>query len=335
MESYTKKTFTSPRSLTYTYYDSAPTKPIDASKPTIFLVHGFPDNAHLWKHVLPHLEPLGFRIILPDLLGYGSSSRPTTASHYTSRACAADYAALLAAEGITRNVIAIGHDWGSYYAQRLYLWHPELVVGLGMLSAPYMPPDAPFDLAGANAATEAATGWPRLAYWELFTAEDAAKVLDGHLESFWDACHGAGEHWVRGKFCMRGELRRFVEEGREAEEVLEYARPGNGWREEWLSAVREGGGMAGALGPYLAMAGNYQYEVEKELPRERIVVQVPSFFLGCERDDACLWQLIEGPKKAGLLPDLTVKIIDSTHWCTMEKPDVVGKALYDWLSEKF
>ncbi|OMP86162.1 Epoxide hydrolase 2 [Diplodia seriata] len=272
-------------------------------------------------------------------LGSGTSSKPTNPRLYNSHALSADLASLLAAASITQNVVAIGHDWGSYAAQRLWLWQPQLVCGLGLLNVGYMAPaTAPFDVAALNDATEQATGWPRFAYWELFVAEDGARVLDGHLESFWGVLHGEdrGGRWMREMFCTRGAMRAFLERDGRVGALREYARPGQGWKEEWFREVEEGGGgLDGALGPYRAMVGGHQYEVERTLPPERVKVTVPAFFLGCEQDEVCTMDLVEENRKAGLLPDLTVKVIDSGHWCTMEKPDEVGEALYDWLVEKF
>ncbi|KAF4541827.1 Alpha beta hydrolase fold protein [Lasiodiplodia theobromae] len=336
MDKFAKKTFTTSRSLTYTYYDSArPTD--DPHKPVFFLLHGFPDNAHLWKEVIPHLLPLPNRIIVPDQLGYGSTSRPTDAALFNSKDLTADYVELLRAEHVTSNVVVVGHDWGSFSAQRVWLWAPELVVGVALLNVAYIPPsETPFDLAAANAFFEQATGLPRYAYWELFTAEDGAEVCDKHLESLWHVAHGNRPNWMRDMFCVRGAMREFLLADRRDVELHEYAKPGNGWREEWLQSVREGGGLASALCCYKALAHNHHYEVEKELPKERIPVTVPTFFLGCDRDDVCLSALIEKNRADGHVgPDLTVKNIDSAHWCPMEKPDEVGKALYEWLSSKF
>ncbi|KAK7706423.1 hypothetical protein SLS57_009657 [Botryosphaeria dothidea] len=335
MDNFTRKTFTTSRSLKYAYYDSAPAKPLAANKPTLFFIHGFPDDARLWKDVFPHLSSLPHRIIAIDQLGYGESSKPDSTALYNSRAVSADIAELLAAEQ-TSQIVAIGHDWGSSVAQRLWLWHPALVAGVAMLNVAYIPPvTTPFDLHALNAHTEQATGFPRYAYWELFADDDGAQaLLDARLESLWCVVHGAREHWMRDMFCVRGAMRRFLEEDGRVE-LKPHARPGAGWKEEWFKTIRENGGVGAQLHSYKALAHNHHYEVEKNLPEERAPITVPTFFLGCERDEVALPAFIEPSRAAGLLPDLTVKVIDSGHWCTMEKPDEVGQALYGFLSERF
>ncbi|KKZ66273.1 hypothetical protein EMCG_08044 [[Emmonsia] crescens] len=47
---------------------------------------------------------------------------------------------LLTAESAS-TAIAIGHDWDSFMASRVYLWHPQRVMDLGLLKVAYIPPD--------------------------------------------------------------------------------------------------------------------------------------------------------------------------------------------------
>src|SRR5436190_2575570 len=138
MEQFARKTFTTSRSLTYTYYVSPQPSSL-APKPALLLLHGFPDDAQEWATVVPFLMPLGFTILIPDLLGYAGTSKPTDATLYNSRSMCDDVVEVLNSESI-QQVIPIGHDWGSFLAQRLYLWHSSRVAALGLLSVAYYPP---------------------------------------------------------------------------------------------------------------------------------------------------------------------------------------------------
>ncbi|KAG7418726.1 Epoxide hydrolase A [Fusarium oxysporum f. sp. raphani] len=332
MDSFTKKIYTTSRSLSYTYYDSAPGKPVAAHKPTLLFLHGFPDSAYVWKEVVYHLRTLPHRIILPDLLGFGGSSKPTDPTVFKSNAMAADLAELLVSEGVSK-VIVIGHDAGSFLAQRMWLWQPQLIVGVALLNVAYMPPfTVQFDLTTANAYFEKATGLPRYAYWEFLTADDGGKVIDAHLESFWAALHGSRQGWMRDMFCVRGAMRDFLEmDGRT--ELRDFAKPGKGWKEDWMKAVTDGGGLASALSWYKVVTDNYQYEVEKTLSPERAPITVPTLFIGCTGDEVALPEMIEENKQAGLVPHVEIKVLDCGHWCMMEKPDDVAEALLKFLSE--
>jgi pimeloyl-ACP methyl ester carboxylesterase len=42
----------------------------------VLLIHGWPDSARLWRHQVPFLAANGFRVITPDMRGFGRSGRP-------------------------------------------------------------------------------------------------------------------------------------------------------------------------------------------------------------------------------------------------------------------
>jgi len=96
--------------------------------PPLLLVHGFPQTHVLWHRVAQHLAP-HYRLVLPDLRGYGDSDKPPgSADHaaHSKRAMAADLAALMGHLGHTQYAVA-GHDRGGRVAHRLALDHPGAV----------------------------------------------------------------------------------------------------------------------------------------------------------------------------------------------------------------
>ncbi|KAJ6178266.1 Alpha beta hydrolase fold protein [Penicillium mononematosum] len=288
MDNYTRKVFTTSRSLTYTYYDSGSANPLSADQTTLLFLHGFPDSAHLWHQVVPHLRSLPHRKLVPDLLGFGGSSKPTDQALFRPSCIVSDLVELLAIEGV-QEVVVIGHDWGSILAQRFWLWKPELCVGIAMLNVAYQPPTAqPFDLTAVNAEFERVTGYPLYAYWELFIADDGALLVDEHLDRFWEVMHGAREHWMRDIFCVRNAMRSFLE-GNEKIELKEYAKSGKRWKEEWFKSVQGGGGLTSAMCSYKPMVYNLDFDAENALPAGRARVTVPAFFLGCSGDEQTVW----------------------------------------------
>ena len=50
--------------------------------PAVVLLHGFPDSHALWRHQVPALVAAGYRVIAPDLRGFGESSMPVGADQY-------------------------------------------------------------------------------------------------------------------------------------------------------------------------------------------------------------------------------------------------------------
>jgi pimeloyl-ACP methyl ester carboxylesterase len=55
------------------YYDSAKDNDSDSGKPALVLIHGLGDEADTWRHVFPLLANAGYRVIAPDLPGFGRS----------------------------------------------------------------------------------------------------------------------------------------------------------------------------------------------------------------------------------------------------------------------
>ena len=123
------KTATTSRGLTYNYYSS----PATESKPTLLFCHGFPSISSHWSRIVSFLEQQGYGIIVPDMLGYGGTEKPSDASEYSAKKLCDDLTALLDAamgRGSKRRVIVVGHDWGSHIAGRFALWYPERLSAL-------------------------------------------------------------------------------------------------------------------------------------------------------------------------------------------------------------
>jgi pimeloyl-ACP methyl ester carboxylesterase len=100
--------------------------------PPLLLLHGWPQHFWCWRRVVPLLAR-DFRLICPDLRGFGWSDAP--GHGYDNETLAADAVALLDALGIERAGV-IGHDWGGFTSFLLALNHPQRVEALLALSTP-------------------------------------------------------------------------------------------------------------------------------------------------------------------------------------------------------
>jgi len=102
-----------------------------ADKPVLVLLHGFPQTHVMWHRVAQALKA-DYRLVLPDLRGYGDSSHaPGLPDHsnYSKRAMAQDVVGLLDQLGVDRFFLC-GHDRGGRVAHRLALDFPERVLRL-------------------------------------------------------------------------------------------------------------------------------------------------------------------------------------------------------------
>ncbi|HNJ82808.1 MAG TPA: alpha/beta hydrolase [Piscinibacter sp.] len=105
-----------------------------ADAPPLLLLHGFPQTHAMWHRVAQRLAP-HFRLVLPDLRGYGDSDKPRgepAHANYSKRAMAADMAALMRSLGHERYAVC-GHDRGARVAHRLALDHAGAVTKLALL----------------------------------------------------------------------------------------------------------------------------------------------------------------------------------------------------------
>lgn len=102
--------------------------------PAIVLLHGYPQTHVCWHKIAPALAER-FRVIVPDLRGYGDSTGPAPDAGnqlYSKRAMADDVAALLDALSVETAMVA-GHDRGGRVAYRFALDHPGRISKLAVL----------------------------------------------------------------------------------------------------------------------------------------------------------------------------------------------------------
>lgn len=101
--------------------------------PAVILLHGFPQTHYMWRHVAHRLANER-TVIVPDLRGYGASSKPAAddPATYSKRAMANDIVSIARELGVERFGL-IGHDRGALVAVRAGLDHPDAVNYLGIL----------------------------------------------------------------------------------------------------------------------------------------------------------------------------------------------------------
>lgn len=96
------------------------------SGPVVLLLHGFPDDRHLWRYQVGPLVKAGFRVVAPDLRGFGDAPRPQDPKDYGLSIVIDDILGILDALEI-RRVQLVAHDWGAAVGWRMAALHPERV----------------------------------------------------------------------------------------------------------------------------------------------------------------------------------------------------------------
>ena len=99
-------------------------EPEQANGKTIILFHGKNFNGYYWKDVIPALTEKGYRVVVPDQVGWGRSDKPDI--HYSFHLLAENNRILLDSLSI-KKLIVIGHSMGGMLATRFTLMYPDLV----------------------------------------------------------------------------------------------------------------------------------------------------------------------------------------------------------------
>lgn len=102
--------------------------------PLVLLLHGFPEFWWAWRNQLVALADAGFRVVAPDLRGYGASDKPPRG--YDVLTLAEDVAGMVRALG-ERRAVVIGHGWGGLAGWTLATRNPDLVSHLAVLAMPH------------------------------------------------------------------------------------------------------------------------------------------------------------------------------------------------------
>jgi pimeloyl-ACP methyl ester carboxylesterase len=137
--------------------------------PLVVLCHGWPELSYSWRHQIPAIAAAGFRVVAPDMRGFGRTSAPADIDAYSIFDTVGDMVALVAALGAKQAVI-VGHDWGAPVAWHAAMFRPDVFTAVAGLSVP--PPTRgrgrPLDTLRESGITNF--------YWQYFQAPGVAEA---------------------------------------------------------------------------------------------------------------------------------------------------------------
>ncbi|KAJ7636276.1 alpha/beta-hydrolase [Roridomyces roridus] len=321
------KTIQTRRSFTYSYYFAAP---VD-SKPFLFLAHGFPGNHRAWRYQIEFFKSRGYGLVVPDMLGYGNSSKPTDPVAYIGSGLAGDMLDILDKEGI-QQVILIAHDWGSRAASRFMNFHPERVSAAAFLCVGYQPPYAKgADWISMSPVLAQLAGYDIIGYMRWFAGEEAARVIDGErrYESLINMCHPEKPELWMESFCATDGARNWILENTRtdlppymSQEDFEYK----------VQLLREGGIAAPFCWYKVLVTAESAEDDEKVL---NVKATQPILFIGFNKD------VVARPEFARAVHQDTEKVVGKVtdrevaadHWGMESHPQEVNNYILEWLNE--
>jgi haloalkane dehalogenase len=95
------------------------------SDQTVLLLHGEPSWSYLYRHMIPVLVEAGFRVVAPDLVGFGRSDKPTPRTEYTYARHVEWMRSLLFDRLALSRITLVCQDWGGLIGLRLLAEHPD------------------------------------------------------------------------------------------------------------------------------------------------------------------------------------------------------------------
>ena len=259
------------------------------------LLHGFPESRFSWRFQIPLLAELGWRVIAPDLRGYGGSSRPARREDYQIDHLVEDVAGLFDAVGAKRRLL-IGHDWGAMVAWVFAMDRRLPLDGLIIMNVPH---PAVFARVFKTSAAQRKRSW-YVGFFQLpFLPE-------------WALTRG-GARAVASAFTGMA-----VDTSRFPPDVTDVYR---------TNALAPGA-MTAMLNYYRAnrdLIGRYDGAAP--------LIEVPTLMVWGEDDTALDIACIDGYES--LVSDLTLKRLPGvSHWVQQEAPEAVNAILSDWLGER-
>src|SRR5271154_1302922 len=103
--------------------------------PAFVLMHGFPDNLHIWDDLVPYLVANGRRVVTFDFLGSGPSDKPAGIAYSFSQQLG-DLEAVVDALGLGK-IVPVAHDASGIASINYALAHTEGVDSVIMLNSAY------------------------------------------------------------------------------------------------------------------------------------------------------------------------------------------------------
>ena len=255
-------------------------------------LHGFPELHFSWRHQMPLLAAMGYRVWAPNQRGYGASSRPAGVASYTMDQLVADVAALFDASG-AKTLTLIAHDWGGAVAWHFAINRVRPLTRLVVMNLPH-----PRCFAAAlKHAPQRRRSWYIGAFqipWlpeRLLAANDAAAV-------------------------RRAFTHMAIDKSRFPNEVLDV----------YAAAALRPGALTAMINWYRA-AVRYR---DKMAIRNGGRVDVPTLIVWGEADTALGLETLDDTDQ--YVADLTIRRLPHvSHWVQQEAPEAVNAILADWL----
>jgi pimeloyl-ACP methyl ester carboxylesterase len=300
--------------------------PRDGKGPLAICCHGWPELGHSWRHQIPALVQAGYRVVVPDMRGFGKTEAPHDIDQYSVLHMVGDIVALVQVLG-EKQAIIIGHDWGAPIAWTCAMLRPDVFPKVIAMSVPHRPrgPAAPLQILKQQ-------GMHNF-YWCYFQTPG---VAEAEFERDVSVTMRKLIYGISGDAPVDRENPLMVSEGGGFLDRLRVPDKLPAWTSEadltvFVSEYQRTG-FRGGLNWYRNLDRNW----ELTAPWQGAVINQPALFIAGTRDPVIAGKrgaiAIEAMKQA--VPNVqTVMIEGAGHWIQQERPMEVNAAVTAFLQQ--
>ena len=263
------------------------------------LLHGFPDTAHTWRHLMPQLASAGYRAVAPFMRGYAPSAVPSDGCYQTAM-LARDANALHEKLGGDSDAVIIGHDWGAPSCYGAAIDAPSRwrkVVGMAV------PPTAALGMAFVQNLEQIKKSW----YIFFFQHGLADLVVSANHHAFIDMLWRDWSPDYDANFDLEM-VRKSLNDPKNLQAALGYYRAtlGSGYRNPALKALQDQIGAGVPTQPLLYLHG---------------------------ANDGCIGIDVVESAKSTAPANVKFEIVASAgHFLQLEQPAIVNKLICEFLA---
>jgi pimeloyl-ACP methyl ester carboxylesterase len=263
------------------------------------LLHGFPDTAQTWRHLMPVLADMGYRVVAPFTRGYAPSAVPSDGCYQTAM-LARDANALHEKLGGDSESVIIGHDWGAPSCYGAAIDAPSRwrkVVGMAV------PPTAALGMAFVQNLEQIKKSW----YMFFFQHGLADLVVGANNHAFIEMLWRDWSPGYDASFDLES-IRKSLADPKNLQAALGYYRAtlGDGYRDPKLSELQNQMASGAPSQPLLYLHG---------------------------ANDGCIGvDVVESAKKIAPANVKFEVVAAAGHFLQLEQPKVVNKLICDFLA---
>ncbi|MFD5810529.1 MULTISPECIES: alpha/beta fold hydrolase [unclassified Rhodococcus (in: high G+C Gram-positive bacteria)] len=296
--------------------------------PLVVLVHGIPYLWYMWRRQIRALAAAGYRVVAPDIRGFGRSGCPEQVQDCNVFDAVGDLVGLMGGLGETSAVV-VGHDLGSFVAHAAAQLRPDLFHALAMLNTP-VPPREPCRPSENWKKLEAETG-TRFYQHYFQTPGEAERHMDADVRTTLRSIY----YSVPGSAVGEERWRQFVAEGENFLDTVFDPEFLPGWLPEIALDYYVSEYSRTGFGPALNFYRNRDRIWEQSSFLDGLKLQQPSLFIGGAADPALdrfapLYDRLESH-----LPNLRRKALleGVGHSAAEEQPELVTGMLLAFLAD--